>query len=136
MPTTAYDGSRYFVTFIDDFSRASQVYCIERKSEVLEKFKDFVAKAETFHNKKVTKLRADNGGEYISKKFEEYLEEKGIQMLSTIPYNPEMNAVAERLNRTLQEKSVTMLLASGLDGKFWNEAIISANYIKNRSPTI
>lgn len=33
---SAYDGSRYFVTFSDDFSRASMICCIRRKSEVLE----------------------------------------------------------------------------------------------------
>lgn len=41
MPTAAYDGTKYFVTFTDDFSRASMVYCIQKKSKVLDKFKDF-----------------------------------------------------------------------------------------------
>lgn len=61
MPTTAHDGSRYFVTFVDDFSRASKIYCIQRKSEVLEKFKDFVAMVKALHGKKIAKLKADNG---------------------------------------------------------------------------
>lgn len=52
-------------------------------------------------------------------------------MMFTVPYNPEMNSVAERLNRTLQERATTMLIASELEQKFWNEA----NYLKNRSPT-
>jgi len=46
-----------------------------------------------------------------------------------------MNSVSERLNITLQEKTTTMLITSGLEKKFWNEAILTANYIKNRSPT-
>lgn len=56
-------------------------------------------------------------------------------MKFTVPYNPEMNAVAERLNRTLLNKARTMLLTSNSDGIFWNEAIMAANYLKNRSPT-
>jgi len=64
MPTSAYDGSRYFVTFTDNFSRASMVYCIQRKSETLDKFKEFVAMVETLHGCKIAKLKADNGGEY------------------------------------------------------------------------
>lgn len=134
-PTKAYDGSEYFVTFTDDYSRASIVYCVKNKSEVLGKFKEFVAMAEAFHGKKVAKLKSDNGGEYKSMGFEEWCKEKGIQTIFTVSYNPEMNSVSERLNRTLEEKANTMLLASGLDDKFWNEAIITANYIKNRSPT-
>lgn len=46
-----------------------------------------------------------------------------------------MNGVAERLNRTLAEKARTMLLASNLGKRFWNKAVVTANYIKNRSPT-
>jgi len=135
MPTPAYDGSRYFITFTDDFSRASMVYCIQRKSEALDKFKEFVAMVEALHGCKIAKLKADNGGEYTSNEFRKFCRDKGIQMIFTVPYNPEMNSVSERLNRTLQEKATTMLITSGLEKKFWNEAILTANYIKNRSPT-
>lgn len=139
----AWDGSKYFVSFTDDFSRASTVYCIERKSEVFEKFKEYVAMAESQHCTKVkkvdctkiAKLRADNGGEYISNEMKLYCKEKGIQLMLTVAYNPEMNGIAERLNRTLVEKARTMLLESKLSKRFWNEAISTANYIKNRSPT-
>lgn len=135
LPTTAYDGSRYFVSFIDDYSRASMIYCIKKKSEVFGKFKEFVAMAEALHGNKVAKLKMDNGGEYVSKEIKDFCTEKGIQMLYTVAHNPQMNGVAERLNRTLQEKAATMLLAGKIDEKFWNEAILTANYVKNRSPT-
>lgn len=131
----AYDGSIYFVSFIDDYSRASMVYCIKSRTEVLDKFKEFVAMAEALHGVKVAKFRADNAGEYSSGEIDEYCKSKGIQRVYSVAHNPEMTSVAERLNRTLEEKATTMLLASGLDRKFWSEAIQTANYIKNRSPT-
>lgn len=131
----AHDGSKYFVSFTDDFSRASMVYCIQSRTEVLDKFKEFVAMAEALHGKKVAKFRADNAGEYSSHEMNAFCKSKGIQRVYSIAYNPEMNSVSERLNRTLEEKATTMLLASGLDKKFWSEAIQTANYIKNRSPT-
>ena len=34
-------GNKYFLTFIDDFSRYGYVFLIKEKSEVLEKFKNF-----------------------------------------------------------------------------------------------
>lgn len=135
MSELAWDGSRYFVTFTDDHSRMSMVYCIERKSEVLDKFKMFVSMAEAQHGCKVSKVRADNGGEYTSNDFKRFCNERGIQILYTVPYNPEMNSVSERLNRTLQEKARTMLLAGEIEWKFWNEAVYAANYLRNRSPT-
>lgn len=143
VPEEAWDGSRYFVTFTDDFSRASMVYCMEAKSETFEKFREFVAMAEALHCKKVkqldcgtiSKLKSDNGGEYILNELKNYCKQRGIQIIYTVPCNPEMNGVAERLNRTLAEKARTMLLASNLGKRFWNEAVVTANYIKNRSPT-
>lgn len=135
MPTTAHDDSRYFVSFMDDYSRASSIYFLKRKSDVFEKFKEYQAMAEAFHGVKIARLRADNGGEYILNEFKNYCKINGIQLTFTVPYNPEMNGVSERLNRTLQDKATTMLLASNLKHVFWNEAILTANYLKNRSIT-
>lgn len=135
MSQPAWDDTEYFVTFVDDFSRASTIFCIANKSDTLEKFKEYVAMAEAQHGVKVSKLRADNGGEYISNEYKEFCKQKGIQLIYTVPYNPKMNGVAERLNRTLVEKARSMLIASGVDRLFWNEAVKTANYLKNRSPT-
>lgn len=135
MSEMAHDGSRFFVAFTDDFSRTSMVYCMKQKSEVFDKFQQYVAMAETQHGERVAKLQLDNGGEYCSKEFKSFCVNKGIRLNFTVPYNPEMNAVSERFNRTVVEKARTMLLSSGLSRRFWNEAVLCANYIKNRSPT-
>ena len=50
---------------------------------------------------KLKVLRTDNGGEYTSIKFEQYLKKEGIGHEKTIPKTPEQNGVSERLNRTL-----------------------------------
>lgn len=42
MSVNSLGGSRFFVTFIDDYSHYTQVYFIKRKSEVFEKFQEFV----------------------------------------------------------------------------------------------
>lgn len=135
MSQPAHDGSRYFVSFTDDFSRASMVYCIKRKSEVFDKFQQYVAMAEAQHGRRIAQLQLDNGGEYCSTEFKCFCNDKGIQLKYTVAYNPEMNAVSERFNRTVVEKARTMLLSSGLDRRFWNEAVLYANYVRNRSPT-
>ncbi len=82
--------------------------------------------------KKVKTLCSDNGGEYTSKKFEAYLKSEGIRHECTIPKTPEQNGVAERLNRTLDESSRSMLLDAKLSQKFWAEAVSTVVYLKNR----
>ena len=54
-------GSRYFVTFIDDFSRCVSVHFIKRKAEVFEKFKLFEAMVTRECGEPIKKLRTDNG---------------------------------------------------------------------------
>ena len=127
-------SSRYFVTFIDDYSRYTQTYFLKSKDEVLEKFKEFVNYVNTL-GKKVKVLRSDNGGEYCSKTFQDYLKEHGIQHQTTVPYNPEQNGTAERMNRTLLESARSMMFHAGMPKEFWAEAIHTATYVHNRSPT-
>jgi hypothetical protein len=42
--------------------------------------------------------------------------------------------VAEKLNRVLMERARAMLIESGLPDEMWAEAVVTANYIRNRTP--
>jgi hypothetical protein len=71
-------GHRFFVTFIDDYSRKMWVFFISHKSQVLSKFQQFVHLVETSTRQKVKALRSDNGGEFTSTAFSTYCASKGI----------------------------------------------------------
>jgi len=62
-------GARYFVSFIDDYSRRLWVYPIKKKSDVFSVFKVFKAQIELETGKKIKCLRTDNGGEYVDGEF-------------------------------------------------------------------
>ena len=134
MPMASMGGALYFVTFIDDFSRKVWVYSIRRKDQVLSIFQRFVALVETQTGKKVKCLRSDNGGEYVSKAFQDFCDTKGIKRELTAPYNPPQNGVSERMNRTIQEKMRSMLSNADLPNGFWAEALQTAVHLINRSP--
>jgi transposase InsO family protein len=111
MRTTSLGGARYFVTYIDDFSRKVWVYLLKSKGECLEKFKEFKALVETQSEHKIKVFRSDNGGEYISKGFKGFLKAHDIEKQTFTPYRPQQNGVAERANRTLVEMARNMLHA-------------------------
>lgn len=67
MSVNSVGGSKYFVTFIDDYSRFTTVYFMKHKSEVIEKFKEFVELVENLFEKHVKSLRSDNESEYESR---------------------------------------------------------------------
>ena len=95
MPTESIGGRRYFVTFIDDYTRCCKVYFIRSKSEELEKFKEFELCVTNQCGNPIATLRTDKGGEYLSNEFNIYLKSKGIQPELTAPCSPAQNGVAE-----------------------------------------
>lgn len=133
--TASLGGAKYFVTFIDDFSRKVFVYPIKYKSETLEKFKEFKNRVENELNKKIKKIRTDNGKEYMNKNYEMFLKQCGILHQHSNPYTPQQNGLSERMNRTLIERSKCMILNAELQNNYWAEAVVTAAHIINRSPT-
>ena len=111
MQTKSFGGSRYFITFTDDYSRCCKVYFLKEKSEALEKFKEFKA---SFETKSIKALRADRGGEYLSEEFSCYLKKYGIRAELTAAHSPQQNGVSERMNQTLVEAARSMLTHAGL----------------------
>ncbi|CAL5331695.1 unnamed protein product [Camellia sinensis] len=86
--------------------------------------------------KKLKCLRTDNGGEYTSKEFEAYCATHSIRQEKTVLGTPQHNAVAERMNRTIVEKVRCMLKMTKLPKPFWEEAVLVACYLINRSPSV
>ena len=102
---------------------------------MFQKFKDFLSMGETLFGKKMLKFRSDNGDEYTSGEYRSFLKEQGVKKEETVPYSPQQNGLAERTNRTIMEKVRSMLYGSKLPFKFWAEAVSTAVYLQNRSPT-
>ena len=135
MQTETMGGKRYVITFTDDYSRCVAVHFMRQKFEALEKFKLFEATAVGDSGNQIGTLRTDNGGEYISIEFAEYLESRHIQHQTTVPHTPEQNGVAERMNRTLLEKARSMIAHADLPKSYWAEAVSTAAHLRNRLPT-
>ena len=127
-------GSRYFVSFVDDYSRYAWVYFLKHKNEVFETFKQWRAMVENRTSRKLKTLRSDNGTEYTDGAFKKFCDEEGIVRHWTVRDTPQQNGVVERLNRTLLEKARCMRSNSGLGREWWAESVATTAYIVNRSP--
>ncbi|KAL3821238.1 hypothetical protein ACJIZ3_007143 [Penstemon smallii] len=133
--TASLSGRRWFVTFVDDFSRRLWVYPMKHKHEVLETFLIWKKMVENQTGMKIKVLRSDNGGEYTSDPFYEVCKQEGIVRHFSVRKTPQQNGVAERMNRTLLEKVRCMLSNSGLTKIFWAEAVNYACHLINRLPS-
>jgi len=84
-----FSGKRYFISFIDDFSRKTWVYFLKEKSEVFQVFKKFKAMVEKETDMPIKSVRSDRGGEFISSELMKYCEEQGIRRFLTASYSPQ-----------------------------------------------
>ncbi|CAI7886662.1 unnamed protein product [Closterium sp. NIES-53] len=125
-------GSKCFITFLDDLSRLSWVTLVKNKDEVAKVFKRWIRYAEREAGAKVKILRFDQGGEYMGKDLESFLEDRGITHQLSVAYMPQQNGAAERLNRTLIDLARAMLAHAQMDHTWWGAAMQYANWVKNR----
>ena len=103
--------------------------------KVFSKFCEWKALVEKYSGHKLKTLRTDNGGEFMSSEFQNFLKIEGVRHELTVPKTPQQNGVAERLNSTLVESARTILIQARLLQKFWVEALNTTVYLHNRSPT-
>ena len=128
-------NSHYYVTFIDDATRKTWVYCIKQKSDVFNTFKKWKALVENETGKTLKCLRSDNGGEYCSKDFDNYCSYNGIRRVKTVPGTPQENGVSERMNRTIMEHARCTRLHVRLHLQFWADVVDTVVYLINRGPS-
>jgi GAG-pre-integrase domain/Integrase core domain len=83
------NGSRYMLTFIDDFSRKIWVFFLKVKSKVFAIFKQWKTLIENQTGKKIKRLRTDNGLEFCNEEFNKFCKNEGIVRHRTIVCTPQ-----------------------------------------------
>ena len=63
------NGETYFLSIVDDYSRRVSIYLIRDKTEVFRVFKNHVARAERFLERKLKAIRTENGTKFENRAF-------------------------------------------------------------------
>ncbi|MBW0539838.1 hypothetical protein O181_079553 [Austropuccinia psidii MF-1] len=79
-------------------------------------------------------LQTNNAWEITSASFTNALEKLGISFCPSLPYSPQENGEAERLNQMLGDMVQAMTVQSGMPEQFWQFAYSSAAFLHNRLP--
>ncbi|GJZ77445.1 ribonuclease H-like domain-containing protein [Tanacetum coccineum] len=95
------EGYRYFLTIVDDYSRAVLVYLVKTKDEVFDVFVSFINLIHNQFNIKIKTVRSDNGTEFVNKKMFDMFSELGILHQTSCSHTPQQNGIAERKHRHL-----------------------------------
>ena len=125
---------KYFITFIDEFTRFNAVSIIGSKSDAFAAFVLYHNTMTNIFDKRIKFFHCDRGKEYISNQFKDFLQNNGIVYNLTSGYAPQSNGIAERFNRTLQDDARPMLNDAKLPSTFWPFAILHSSHTRNRLP--
>ena len=134
-PINLSNGYRYYLLFVDYFSRFSWLFLLKHKSEVLTTFKHFKATVENQLSKQIKYLRTDCGGEYTSNAFTDFCSSHGITHQFSCPHTPQQNGIMERKHRHIIESALTILSHASLPITYWTYAVNTAVHLINRLPT-
>ena len=122
--TVGYRGEKYFLVLVNDYSKAAKVYTMKGKDEV--------NLVENLTEKRIKRLRCDNGREFLNKDIYNFTKTKGIYIEPCPPYVHKLNGTAERYNRSVMD-TARCLLDAKIHNRFWREVVETAVYLKNRT---
>ena len=116
-------GFRYFVTFVDDYSRTTWLYLMKNRFELFSHFRAFCAEIHTQFHVYVQSLRSDNAKEYVSKQFQSFMLQNDILHHTSYVDTLSQNGVVERKNRHLLETAKALLFQMHVSKHFWADAV-------------
>ena len=130
--TPASCGSVYFLTVVDDHSRAVWTYLMREKSEVRVVLQNFRKMTEKQFGKSVKMVRSDNGTEFMC--LSQFFKENGVLHETSCVGTPQQNGRVERKHRHILNVARALLFQGSLPTKFWGEAVMTATHLINRTP--
>ncbi|MBW0520871.1 hypothetical protein O181_060586 [Austropuccinia psidii MF-1] len=127
-------GFQYLLTLRDHVSTYSIVYPLKSRLDAPAAILDAIKQLQVRTGLTPKALRTDNTREFTSKSFANSIAVLGITFCPSLPYSPQENGKAERLNRTLADMARAMVVQSQMTSQFWQFAYASASYIHNQIP--
>ncbi|KAK2994898.1 hypothetical protein RJ640_001881 [Escallonia rubra] len=127
-------GCHFFLTIVDDFSRATWVFLMTHKSETKEYLLQFFNWVHTQFHMDIKALRTDNGLEFSHRDLMSYYSDHGMEHQTSCTDTPQQNGVVERKHRHLLEVARALRFQANLPIFFWGECVLTAAYLINRMP--
>ena len=128
-------GFRYFVIFVDDYSKVTYLYLMKQRSELYSIFKSFYMEIKTQFNASLHIFRSDNVHEYFHTSLSQFFYDHGIIHQSSCPHTPQQNGVAERKMHHLLEVTRALKLHMRIPKSYWSDVVLTICLLINRIPS-
>jgi len=95
----SFDGNRFYLILVDEYSRYIWLFPIHRKSDVVIIFPSFLKQMETQFDAHVKIFQSDGDSEFVNQSLQNLFKTNGIIHRISCPGTPEQNGLAERRHR-------------------------------------
>ncbi|OMO78631.1 Integrase, catalytic core [Corchorus capsularis] len=134
-PVASFQKFKYYVIFVDEYSRFTWYFPLKHKSDFFQCFLNFHAYVENQFGKKIKVFQYDEGDEFTDGRFVQFLQNNGIKLQYACPKTPEQNGLVECKHRNIVELGLTLLFHSHTPKWYWVEAFGTAIWLINRQPS-
>nr|KYP37003.1 Retrovirus-related Pol polyprotein from transposon TNT 1-94 [Cajanus cajan] len=109
-PIQSSNNYKYYLSFVDAYSRFTWIYLLQNKSDTLTVFKQFKMMVELQFNTSLKSLQTDWVGEF--RPLSKYLKDLGVNHKVIFPHTHHQNGVIERKHRHIVELGLTQICCS------------------------
>lgn len=134
----SFRSNMYALHLMESTTSFSEVYAVPSKGSVSSIAQGFISKVNNRfapQGRSVRMIRADNARENLPQDFVQFCVKSGISIEPSPPYAPESNGTAERLVQEHWTRARVLMLSTNLPAELWDEAILHANWLRNRTPS-
>ncbi|PWA93616.1 hypothetical protein CTI12_AA069020 [Artemisia annua] len=132
---TTINKCKYFLTIVDDHSRATWTYLMPSKQHAISNIKAFYFYIQNHFQITIKTVRSDNGTEFLNSSLSEFFSQHGIHHQTSCPYTPQQNARVERKHKQLLEIARAIKIQANFPIHLWGYCVLAATYIINRLPS-
>ena len=134
-PVPSISGYKYYLVILDDCSHFAWTFPLKFKSDTFSTLANFFSFVSTQFSRTIKSVQCDNGREFDNSTARAFFLTHGVTLRMSCPYTSQQNGKAERILRTLNNITRSLLFQASLSPSYWVEALHTATYLLNRRPS-
>jgi len=134
-PVLSVSGYKYYLAILDDCSHYLWTFPLKLKSDAFPTIAHFFALVSTQFGTTIKAVQCDNGREFDNSSSRTFFLTHGVHLCMSCPYTSAQNGKAERIIRSINNVTRSLLFQASLPPSFWVEAMQTATYLINILPT-
>jgi hypothetical protein len=135
-PFVSKGGHKYYIIFVDNFSRHTWIYFMKHRSETLFIYKTFSVMIRTHFDTSIHVFYANYAGECLSDALHQVLAEQGTLAQCSCSGSHAQNGVVECKHHYLLEIVHALMIVKSIPPHFWADTVSTVTYLVNIQPSL